>query len=172
MINNIIKISIHFILLVLLQVLIVQNIRLGSYIILFPYVIYILLLPFETPKFTVLALSFFIGLVIDIFYDTTGMHAAACTLIGFVRYYILKLLSPREGYDTGLIPNIDSMGSLWFITYSAIIIFIHHLFLFYLEIFRFSEFFTTLLRVLLSTIGTFCFVYIVHFLFYKTDRNK
>lgn len=172
MINNIIKISIHFILLVLLQVLIVQNIRLGSYIILFPYVLFILLLPFETPKFAVLALSFFIGLVIDIFYDTAGMHAAACTLIGFVRYYILKLLSPREGYDTGLIPNIDSMGSLWFITYSAIIIFIHHLFLFYLEIFRFSEFFTTLLRVLLSTIGTFCFVYIVHFLFYKTDRNK
>lgn len=172
MINNIIKISIRFVLLVLLQVLIVQNIRLGSYIILFPYVLFILLLPFETPKLGVLAISFFTGLVIDMFYDTAGMHAAACTLIGFSRYYILKLLSPREGYDPGLIPNVDSMGSVWFITYSALIIFIHHLFFFYLEIFRFSEFFRTLLRVLLSTIGTFCFVYIVQFLFYKTDRNK
>jgi hypothetical protein len=171
-INNIIKISIRFILLVLLQVLIVQNIRLGSYIILFPYILFILLLPFETPKLGVLALSFLIGITIDIFYDTAGMHAAACTLIGYSRHFILKLLSPRDGYETGLIPNVDSMGPVWFITYSAIIIFIHHLFFFYLEIFRFNEFFRTLLRVFLSTIGTFCFVYVVQFLFYKTDRNK
>lgn len=172
MINNIIKISIRFILLVLLQVLIVQNIRLGSYIILFPYILFILLLPFETPKLGVLALAFFTGLTIDMFYDTAGMHAAACTLIGFSRYYILKLLSPREGYDPGFTPNVDSMGPVWFITYSSLIIFMHHLFFFYLEIFRFDEFFRTLLRVILSTIGTFCFVYIVQFLFYKTDRNK
>lgn len=172
MINNIIKISIRFIILVLLQVLIVQNIRLGSYIILFPYILFILLLPFETPKLAVLALAFFTGLTIDMFYDTAGMHAAACTLIGFSRYYILKLLSPREGYDPGFTPNVDSMGPVWFITYSAVIIFIHHLFFFYLEIFRFDEFFRTLLRVILSTIGTFCFVYVVQFLFYKTERNK
>ena len=172
MINNIIKNSIRFIVLVLLQVLIVQNIRLGSYIILFPYILFILLLPFETPKLTVLLCAFFMGLTIDMFNDTAGMHAAACTFIGFARYYILKLLSPREGYELGLTPNIDSMGSAWFITYSLIIIFIHHLFFFYLEIFRFNEFFRTLLRVFLSTIGTFCFVYVVQFLFYKTDRNK
>ncbi|MBI3519497.1 MAG: rod shape-determining protein MreD [Bacteroidetes bacterium] len=172
MINNLIRNSVRFIVLVLLQVLIVQNIRLGSYIILFPYVLFILLLPFETPKLVVLFASFFIGLTIDMFYDTAGIHAAACTMIGFARYYILKLLSPREGYDPGLIPNVESMGPVWFITYSAIIIFIHHLFFFYLEIFRFDEFFRTLLRVLLSTIGTFCFVYIVQFLFYKADRNK
>lgn len=172
MINNITKIGIRFILLVLLQVLIVQNIRLGSYVILFPYILFILLLPFETPKFAVLALSFFTGLTIDMFYDTAGMHAAVCTLIGFSRYYILKLLSPREGYDPGLMPNADSMGHVWFITYSALIIFIHHLFFFYLEMFRFDEFFSTFLRVILSTIGTFIFIYIIQFLFYKTERNK
>lgn len=172
MINSILKNSVRFIVLVLLQVLIVQNIRLGSFIILFPYILFILLLPFETPKMIVLFASFFIGLTIDLFYDTAGMHAAVCTLIGFLRYYMLKLLSPREGYEAGQIPNVESMGAVWFITYSAIIIFIHHLFFFYLEIFRFNEFFTTLLRVLLSTIGTFCFVYVVQFLFYKTDKSK
>ena len=172
MVNNIIKNSIRFIVLVLLQVLIVQNIRLGSYLILFPYILFILLLPFETPKLIVLLCAFITGLTIDMFYDTAGMHAAVCTLLGFLRYYILKLLSPREGYDPGFIPNVDSMGAVWFITYAAIMIFIHHLFFFYLEIFRFNEFFRTLLRVLLSTIGTFCFVYVVQFLFYKTNKNK
>ncbi len=172
MINNVIKNSIRFILLVLLQVLIVQNIRLGSYIILLPYILFILLLPFETPKLVVLLASFFIGLTIDMFYDTAGLHAAACTLIGFSRYYILKLLSPREGYDPGLIPTVDSMGSIWFVTYAGLMIFIHHLFFFYLEIFRFDEFFRTLLRVILSTIGTFVFVYVIQFLFYKKTRNE
>ena len=128
MINSIIKNSIRFLILVLLQVLIVQNIRLGSFIILFPYILFILLLPFETPKLVVLFASFFLGLTIDMFYDTAGMHAAACTLIGFLRYYILKLLAPREGYEPGHTPNVDSMGPVWFITYSALIIFIHHLF--------------------------------------------
>jgi cell shape-determining protein MreD len=158
--------------LILLQVLIVQNIRMGSYIILFPYVLFILLLPFETPKLVVLLCAFITGLTIDMFYDTAGMHAAACTLIGFLRYYILKLLSPREGYEPGHTPNVDSMGPVWFITYSALIIFIHHLFFFYMEIFRFSEFFSTFFRVILSTIGTFCFVYVVQFLFFKTNKNK
>jgi uncharacterized integral membrane protein len=171
-INKVVTNSVRFLILVLLQVLIVQNIRLGSFVILFPYVLFILLLPFETPKHLVLVASFIIGLTIDMFYDTAGMHAAVCTFIGFLRYYILKLLSPREGYEPGLAPNVDSMGPVWFITYSAIIIFIHHLFFFYLEIFRFNEFFRTLLRVFLSTIGTFSFVYILQFLFFKTNKNK
>lgn len=172
MINNIIKNSIRFILLVLLQVVIVQNIRLGSFIILLPYILFILLLPFETPKLVVLFASFFIGLTIDMFYDTAGIHAAACTMIGFARYFVLKLLSPREGYDPGLIPTVDSMGPVWFVTYGGLMIFIHHLFFFYLEIFRFDEFFRTLLRVILSSIGTFVFIYVVQFLFYKKTRNE
>ncbi len=172
MINNIIKNSFRFLILILLQVVIVQNIRLGSYIILFPYVLFILILPFETPKLLVLLLAFITGLTIDMFYDTAGIHAAACTVIGFLRYYILRLLSPREGYDVGLTPTVDGMGSLWFVTYAFSIIFIHHLFVFYIEIFRFNEFFRTLLRVFISSISSFIFVHILQFLFYKSNKIK
>lgn len=172
MINDILKNTLRFIVLILLQVLIIQNIRLGSYIILFPYVLFILLLPFETPKLLVLFLAFVTGLTVDMFYDTAGIHAAACTLIGFSRYYVLRLLSPREGYDPGLSPTIQSMGPVWFITYAAIIIVIHHICFFYLEIFRFGEFFRTLLRVILSSIGTFCLIYVIQFLFNNTSKNK
>ncbi len=171
MINEIIKNLGRFILLVLLQVLIVQNIRLGPYIIIFPYILFILLLPFETPKLLVLVIAFATGLCIDMFYDTAGMHAAVCTFIGFTRFFILKLLSPREGYDAGLSPTMHAMGAVWFITYAASIIFIHHLLFFYLEIFRLSEFFSTLLRVILSSIATFAFVYVIQFLFYRANKN-
>jgi rod shape-determining protein MreD len=151
--------------------MIVQNIHLGQYIILLPYVLFILLLPFETPKLVLLAISFITGLTIDMFYDSAGMHAAACTLIGFVRYYLLKLIAPRDGYEQGLEPTVEDMGAAWFITYAGVLIFIHHLFFFYLEVFRWNEFFKTLLRVILSSVGTFTFVYIIQFLFYRSSRK-
>lgn len=146
--------------------------RLGAYVILLPYVLFILMLPFEFPKLLVLVLAFFTGLVIDMFYDTAGMHAAACTVIGYLRFYVLKLIAPREGYEVGLTPTVESMGWLWFLSYAGILIFIHHFIFFYLEIFRFDEFFRTLWRIILSSIGTFMFVYVIQFLFYKSSSQK
>jgi hypothetical protein len=151
-----------------MQVLIVQNIHLGSYIILLPYILFILLLPFDIPKIALLVISFFTGLTVDAFYDTVGMHAAACTLMGFSRYYLLKFIAPRDGYEAGA----DDMGTAWFITYSGALIFIHHFFFFFLEVFRWNEFFTTLFRIILSSIGTFVFIYVIQYLFYKTARRR
>lgn len=172
MTNSVVVNIVRFIVLVLMQVLIVQNIHLGSYIILLPYVLIILLFPFDTPKLVLLFGAFFVGLTIDAFYDTSGMHAAACTLMAFSRYYLLKFIAPRDGYEQGLEPNIDDMGPAWFITYAGSLIFIHHFFFFFLEIFRWNEFFSTLFRIILSTIGTFVFVYVIQYLFYKTTRRR
>ncbi len=125
----------------LLQVLIVQNIQLGNYFILLPYVLIIISLPFETPRLLLLGLSFLLGVVMDLFYDSSGLHASACTLMGFARYYVLKFISPREGYDAGVQPTVEDMGVAWYLRYAGTLVFIHHLAFFFLEIFRFSEFF-------------------------------
>jgi hypothetical protein len=170
--TDIIKHTLRFIILILLQVLIVQNIRLGTYIILLPYVLFILMLPFETPSLLLLGLSFLTGMVVDSFYDTQGLHTAACTLMGFSRHYMLKLISPRDGYEQGLKATVEDMGLRWFISYAATLIFIHHFYFFFLEIFRFGEIFRTLFRILLSSIGTFAFVYLIQFLFYTKRRNR
>lgn len=131
----------------------------------------ILLLPFETHRLIVLGTAFLLGVCIDYFYDSSGMHAAACTVMGFSRYYVLKYIAPREGYDVGVKPTIDDMGLGWFLNYAGILILIHHFFLFYLEIFRFSEFFKTLFRIILSSIGTFGLIYLIQLLFF-TKRQR
>jgi len=154
-----------------MQVLIIQNINLTSYVILLPYVMVILMLPFETNKMIVLFVSFLLGVSIDYFYDSSGLHAFTCTLMGFSRYYVLKYVSPRDGYDVGVNPTVEDMGLAWFLSYAGILVFIHHLFLFYLEVFRFSEFFVTLLRVVLSSIGTFGLIYLIQFLFYGRGKR-
>ena len=161
----------RFVFLILLQVLIIQNINLSGYFILLPYVLAIIVLPFETDKLIVLFSSFLLGVSIDYFYNSSGLHASACTIMGFARYYVLKYVAPREGYDIGVRPIIEDMGLEWFIRYADTLILVHHFFLFYLEIFRFSEFFRTLLRVILSSIGTFGFIYLTQFLLYSNKRR-
>ena len=147
-----------------------QHINLTTYVVLFPYVLVIILLPFQTPKLVLLFTSFILGCTIDFFYDSSGLHASACTLMAFARYYILKYMSPREGYDAILKPTVDDMGLQWFITFAGSLVLIHHFFFFYLEVFRFSEFFRTFLRSILSSIGTFLFIYLIQFLFFTKRK--
>jgi hypothetical protein len=132
---------------------------------------WIIMLPFETNKLIVLFTSFLMGVSIDYFYDSSGLHAFACTMMGFSRHYVLKYISPREGYDAGVEPTIEDMGLEWFLRYAGTLVVIHHFFLFYLEIFRFSEFFSTLFRVILSSAGTVGLIYLIQFLFFSTSRR-
>lgn len=172
MTTEILKNILRFLVLILLQVLIIQNINLSGYIILLPYVMAILILPFETNKLLVLFASFLLGMCLDFFYDSSGLHASACTIMGFSRYYVLKYIAPREGYDIGVKPTIEDMGLEWYIRYAGTLVLLHHFFLFYLEIFRFSEFFKTLLRVILSSVGTLGLIYLIQFLFYSNRRRS
>jgi hypothetical protein len=172
MISDVLRNIGRFTVLVLLQVLIVKNINLGRYFIFFPYVLFILLLPFNTPKPLTLVLAFILGLSIDMFYDTQGMHASACITMAFVRSFVLELFAPREGYDEQLKPTITYMGVGWFSSYAVVLILVHHFVLFYIEAFTFHEFFRTLIRVLGSTVATFGFIYLMQFLFYRPSNNR
>jgi rod shape-determining protein MreD len=165
--NIIVKNIIRFIILVLIQVLLVKNIELGRFINPFIYVLFILMAPFEVPKIALLFISFLLGLTIDMFYDTAGMHAAACVFMAFLRPTVLKLFSPRDGYEPEAQPTLAYLGISWFLSYSSILIFLHHFLLFYTEIFRFTDFFSTLARVIISTMVTLILVIISQYFFYS-----
>ena len=172
MINEIIKQLIRFIFLLMLQVLVLNNIQFSGYINPYLYVLFILMMPFDTPAWIVLASGFLMGLSLDTFMNTAGMHAAATVAMAFVRSYVLKLFSPREGYEFGTEPTLRYMGPAWYLSYSAILVSIHHFVFFYIEVFRFSEFFSTLLRVFLSIIFTMLLVMLSQFLIYKPRDRK
>ena len=145
---------VRFILLVLFQVLIFNNIELGGYLNPYIYVLFILLLPFETPAWALVVIGFLLGLSIDIFSETLGMHTAATVFMAFLRPYVLSFFAPRDGYETGTFPRVFYYGLQWFVKYSIILIFAHHLMLFFLERFTLDEFFGTFFRIILSTLFT------------------
>lgn len=143
---------IRFIALVLAQVLVFNNIEINGYINPYIYILFILLLPFETPKWIVITLGALLGLSIDIFSETIGMHMAATTFMAFLRPFVLSVFAPRDGYESGTFPRVAYYGFQWFFKYAAVLILAHHLVLFYIEIFRIHDFFITFLRVVLSAL--------------------
>ena len=96
MINNILRGFIYFVVLVLVQVLILNNIHFLRVATPFLYLYFILKMPVGSSRTNVVFFSFLIGLVIDIFSNTPGMHAFACTLAGFIRHPLIQLLMGKD----------------------------------------------------------------------------
>jgi rod shape-determining protein MreD len=164
MIPRILRYSLIFILLVLLQVLLFNNIRFSGYVNPYIYIMFILLLPIEIPAWLLMIISFFTGLIIDLFSGSPGMHTSATVLAGFIRPYVLRIISPRDGYEPGSDPSMVIYGFRWFLIYTLIIVLFHHTALFYLEVFRFTDFFRTFLRVLLSTLFSGTFILLLEYI--------
>jgi rod shape-determining protein MreD len=163
MINSILRYILIFVLLILLQVLLFNNIQFSGYVNPYVYIMFILLLPVEIPSWLLLLLAFATGLIIDFFSGSPGVHTSATLLAGFVRPYVLRGVSPRDGYEPGSDPSMNIYGFRWFFTYTLLIVLIHHTTLFYLEVFRLADFFRTMLRVILSSIFSLTFILLIEY---------
>ncbi len=172
MVFNVLKYTGYFIVLVFFQGLILNNVEFGGYIVPFLYVIFILALPFETPSWLVLLIGFVLGIGIDSFVSTLGMHTSATLVMAFCRAYLLKLIAPRGGYDFNAKPNVQYMGLTWYLLYAFILVLIHHLFLFYTESFKITQFFYTFGRAIASTVFTLVLILIVQLFNYKSTTKS
>ena len=169
--NNVIfRNIIRFVVLVLLQVLVFNNIEVFSYITPYIYVLFILLLPFEISRTWLLIIGFLLGFTVDIFSNTGGIHTAATVLMAYVRPWIQNSISSRQEFDQSVQPGINNQGFVWFFLYSLILISIHHVFLFYLESFQWGYFFQTLFHAILNVFFTLFFVICFQYLFYRKSQ--
>ncbi len=159
--------SIRFLLLIATQVFLLKNIGYYNLSIPYLYILFILILPFRIPNALLFFLAFFTGLTIDVFYDTLGLNAAACTVMAFVRIIFINLTVQRDGFDNEPEPSLGIMGFRWFIFYAFILTFSHHFILFTFESFKFSELGFTLIRVLMSTLFTVFLMLITEFAFFR-----
>ena len=160
----------RFLFLVFFQVLILNHINLNGYINPYFYIYFILLLPFKTPQWLLLVSSFLLGFAVDVFSNTPGINAAASVMMAFARPFVIATISSGTEYEIGERPSLKNQDMKWFIYYCVILILVHHFTLFYLEIFRFREFISTFLRVLLSSAVTLLLVMISEYMFYSRQK--
>ncbi|KXK43629.1 MAG: membrane protein [Bacteroidetes bacterium OLB11] len=132
-----IRFILYFIFIMAFQVFILNNIviksalTLGDLPIFIPliYPFIILILPVNTNHVLVMLISFFVGLTMDMFSNTPGMHAATCVLLGYMRPYLLNLFFQQNIKDLGdTVPTLYRMGFKYFLLYNLFALLVHHFF--------------------------------------------
>ncbi|RFM35084.1 rod shape-determining protein MreD [Chitinophaga silvisoli] len=159
---------IRFVLLLLLQVFVLNKILLHQSVSFNIYMLFVLLLPFNLPRPALMLLALLMGLTHDMFMNTMGMHAAACVFIAYLRPFIINILSPQGGFETTQkTPSMTSMGVSQFLIYAAILVFLHNLVFFSLEVFNVGSFLYLLLKIIFSTAASIFLIVLYELLFFS-----
>lgn len=144
----------RFLLLVLLQVLVFNNIYLGGYINPCIYVLFIAMLPTTTGRIPMMVIAFFTGLCVDVSTNLVGFHTFACTAVAFLRGIWLDKIIIRDNDEGIETPSLYSGSYQQFLIYLFLLFFIFNLIYHSLLVFNIAEFFSILVTSLLSTIIT------------------
>jgi len=158
----------RFILLVLFQVLIFNHINFLGYLNPYVYISLIAFFPVRNNRIIIMLLSFFLGLSIDLFLDTGGIHAAACVFIAYIRPILLKsAFGMIYEHQTVRFEAVDFGAKL---TYIALLTLVHHLVLFSLEIFSISKVIFILQKTLFSSIFSIILIILITIIFSKKKK--
>lgn len=162
--------SLSFFLFFIFQVILFKKLILFNTAFCFIYIAFILLLPIESNSLVLMLTGFGLGLLIDMFYDHQGMHAAATVAVAYVRNYWLTAITPQGGYDTGTIPSLANNGFTWFLTYAVPLITLHNLILFFIDAGGFGLMGITLIKSLSSVVFTMMVLLLHQYVFYQRTR--
>lgn len=157
----------RFLMLLTVQIVIFNNMNFMGYISPFPYILFIILYPVNGNKYGLLMASFFLGLFLDIFSNSGGIHTTASIVLAYYRPYIFKF-SFGISYEYQTVKLNDVLTPERF-SFLLLAVLIHHITLFVLETFQMSFFFDTLLRIILSSIFTILICIII---IYLTKPNR
>ncbi len=166
--NQIFINTVRFFILMLLQVIVLNHINLLGYVNPYAYIIFILLFPFDGNKTLLILLSFLLGLCIDMFSDSGGVHAAACVLIGFLRPILLKF-----SFGVSYQYNAVKLNKVTFkerLLYIILMVSIHHFMLFSLEVFSLSHISLILKSTLFSGIFSTLLILCILLLFKRKEN--
>ena len=161
-----IKYAVMFISLVVIQVLILNQVQFSGFVNPCIYILFILLLPLNLPRYALLLLAFLLGITIDVFSNSLGIHAAATVFIAYLRPYVNRSISSREE-DRNDSPGLAQNKFQWFLSYPSILVFFHTIVLFYLEVFSFSHFFETILKIVISSVFSIFVIVLSQYIIFR-----
>lgn len=169
-----VKNIIRFILFILVQVYVLSQIPpLHQFITPYLYFLFILWLPFNISRFSLLLVSFLLGITLDYFLGTPGLHAAPCVLIAYLRPFLINILISQEGAELNYAePSIKSMGFAPYSLYVLVFTFIHHFYLVLIEWLQFGNFLYFTGKVTATTGVSLLLIFITEMLFFRKQKFR
>jgi len=172
--NKVLKNIVRFCLFILVQEFVLFQVKpLHQFIVPYLYFLYIIWLPFNIPRLGLTFIGFFFGLTLDYFTKTPGLHAAPCTLIAYLRPFLVNILIRQEGSELNYrSPSITSMGLAPYATLVLTLTFIHNGYLVFLEWMEFGSFLYFIGKVLGTTGISFALILVTELLFYRKEKFR
>lgn len=162
---------IRFVALIAMQVFLFKNMGYYNLAVAFPYVLFIMLLPLGISNLSLYIIAFLTGITVDAFYDTPGLHAAACTALAWARTIFIRLTMEADNHEKMATPLLGEVSFRWFFPYVWVLTLIHHCVLFVLETFSFIQLHYTLISIVLSCIFTVITILLFSLLFYQKKQR-
>lgn len=164
--SDLVRNIIRFILFVFLQVYVLDKMpRLHQLITPYIYFLYILWLPFYIKRGWLLILGLMLGLAVDYYPITPGLHAAACVLVAYLRPFIINLFSPKDSEFSYNEPSPKAMGWNAYLLYALILTFFHNAYLLFLEWLSFGSFINFIMKVIITTAISMLMIIIAELIF-------
>ena len=172
--SSVVKNIIRFVLLMLVQVFVLDNIHLHQMLTPYLYFLFILWLPFKLQRSWVMLLAFLLGLTLDSFRHQPGFHAAACVMLAYFRPFLINILIPKEVSETNYEePSFASMGGLLpYLIYVGVLSFMHNAWLFLLEAWQFGNIWYFLVKTALTTVITILLILITELIFVRKQKFR
>ncbi len=169
--SSVLTYFIRFVALVATQILVLNKVQFGGYLNPYIYFLFILMLPLRTPPLVMIITGFALGFIVDFYSGLPGIHTASTLFIAYFRNRIIKVVIGLREEDFLSVPGFRDLGVFRFIYYAGVMVLIHHLILFFLEVFTFSNIFETLLRAGVNTIVSLLFM-IVTLVLFERKHNE
>ena len=172
--SDLLKNTIRFILFILVQVYLLHTIPpLHRFITPYLYFLFILWLPYRISRFSLMVVAFLLGITLDYFLKTPGLHAAPCVLIAYIRPFLINMLIPQEGVEQSYsAPSIVSMGWAPYSTFVLLLTLLHNSYLVFLEWMEFGNFFYFVGKVIATTGVSFLLILITELLFFRKEKFR
>lgn len=168
------------IIILLVQVLVLDDIHIHAFSILgvpiFSVMLYplaIIILPVHLHHWIVMIIAFVLGIVVDLFSNTPGLHASALVLMAYIRPYLLNLFFQQNIKELGTIsPTLFQMGFKSFFLYLFFTISIHHVWYYLFQIWSLGNVHIVIIKSIVSIILTMMLCIFTQLIFAKRTIQR
>lgn len=169
-----IKYIFRFMLFLFVQALVLNNMpSLHRFITPYVYFLFLIWMPFSMGRVSLLFIGFVLGLVLDIFTKTPGLHASSALLVAYLRPFLINLMVPKDTRELAVgSPSFQSMGSASYVLFITLLTLFHHGWLVFLEWMTFGNFLYFMGKVFFSTLVSLLLILITELIFRPVKKSK
>lgn len=172
--NLILSNIVRFISLILVQVFLVNQIDLGfmnSYLSVVVYLSFLLTFPTKVSKYLTMIVALVLGITIDMFLNTSGIHASACLFLALVRPVLLRRIQTANPLENVQELTVYTEDIQKYALYTFLLVGSFFFWLFLMEEFSFLALPIIILKTLFSTIVSTILILTGQYLLFRKPKN-